>query len=76
VRVDAHIKVEDSTSGDDTDGDGVDGEGGEVPGGEGGGGEEGLGVEGGLVLHARAMHVPDDGGAPRRSTPADRATRA
>jgi len=26
VRVDSHIKVEDSTSGDDTDGDGVDGE--------------------------------------------------
>ena len=83
VRVDSHIKVEDSTSGEDTDGAGEgegEGEGGEGgTGGEGddGDGEERLGGEGGLVLLAGAAHIPDhDGSAPRRSTPADRATRA
>jgi len=74
VRVDSHIKVEDSTSGEDTDGDAEGEE--EV----GPGGEEGLCGEGGLVLLAGAAHVPRDdggrGGAPRRSTPADRAARA
>jgi len=90
VRVDSHIKVEDSTSGEDTEGEGEGEE--EVGvglGGEGGdkeveevgpGGEERLGGEGGLVLLAGAAHVPGDdgerGGAPRRSTPADRAARA
>jgi len=50
-------------------------------GGEGGDGEEeeGLGGEEGLVLLAGAAHVPGNdggrGGAPRRSTPADRAAR-
>ena len=76
VRVDSHIKVEDSMSGDDTGGD-REGPEEEGPGGEGG---EGPGEEGGLVLLAGAAHVPGDagerGGAPRRSTPADRAARA
>jgi len=81
VRVDSHIKVEDSTSGEDTDRDG-EGEGEEGPGGEWGDGEgeEGLGGEGGLVLLTGAAHVPEEdegrGGAPRRSTPAGRAARA
>ena len=88
VRVDSHIKVEDSTSGEDTDGEGEgEGEGEEELGGEGGDGEgeeareEGPGGEGGLVLLVGgAAHVPDDDGgdrgAPRRSTPADRTARA
>ena len=73
VRVDSHIKVED-TDGDDTDWEVEVG-----PGGTGGDGEG----EGGLVLLPGAAHVPaDDGergggvGASRRSTPADRAARA
>ena len=80
VRVDAHIKVEDT---DEEDAD-VYGEGaGELEsGGEGGDGqeEEGTGGEVGLVLLAGAAHVPEEdggeGGAPRRSMPADRAARA
>jgi len=79
VRVDSHIKVED-TDGEDTDGgqDGVEEVG---PGGEGGDGEEdGLGGEGGLVLLTGAAHMPGDdgghGGAPHRSTAAERAARA
>jgi len=81
VRVDAHIKVEDSTSGEDTDGDG-EGEKEVGTGGEGGDGEGGerTGGKGGLGLLAAAAHVTGDdgerGGAPRRSTPADRAARA
>jgi len=82
VRVDSHIKVEDSTSGEDLDGDG-EGEGEEGSGGDRGDGEgeEGLGGQGaGLVLLAGMAHVPGDdggrGGGPRRSTPADRAARA
>jgi len=80
VRVDSHIKVED-TDDENTDG-GQDGEVEVGPGGEGGDGEveEGPGEEGGLVLLEGAAHVPGDdgerGGAPRRSTPADRAARA
>jgi len=86
VRVDAHIKVVDSTSGEDTDGNGlrVEEEEEEATGGKGGDGEgeveEAPGGEGGLVLLAGAAHAPeDDGGsrgAPRRRTPADRAARA
>jgi len=84
VRVDSHIKVEDSTSGEDTNGDGNrDGNGEEGPaaGGEGGEGEgeEGPGGQGGLVMVAGAAHVPganvERGGALRRSTPADLADR-
>ena len=84
VRVDAHIKVEDSTSGEDTDRDEEGGEEVEGQGGEGGDGEQGseglLGGEVGLVLLVGLAHVPggdgDCGGGPRRSTPADRAARA
>ena len=82
VRVDCQIKVEDSTSGEHTDGDG-EGEEEVGPGGEVGDGEEEerLGGQGrGLVPLAGAAHVPEGdgerGGAPRRSTPADRAARA
>ena len=85
VRVDCHIKVEDSTSGNDTDWDGeggkeegTGGEGGDREEEEGQGGEEGLEVL--LAGAALPAHVPQDdggdGGAPRRSTPADRAARA
>jgi len=80
VRVDSHIKVEDSTSGEDTDGDRVGEE--EATGGMGGDGEEEEGPgggEGGLVLLAGEAHVPgrdgDRGGAPCRSTPAERAAK-
>jgi len=70
VRVDSHIKVEDTTGGEDSDGE------------QGAEWEEGVGTggEGGLVLLAGAAHVLEDergrSGAPRRSTPADRAARA
>jgi hypothetical protein len=80
VRVDSHIKVEDSTSGEDTDGDGEGEE--EGTGADGGGvEEEGTGgEEGAAVPLAGTAHAPgDDGGrgvAPRRSSPADRAARA
>ena len=80
VRVDSHIKVEDSSSGEDTDGEG-EGEEEDRPGREGGDGEgggQGLGGEGGMEL--LAAHVPEDdggyGGAPSRSNPAGRAARA
>jgi hypothetical protein len=82
ARVDCRIKVEDSTSGEDEDGNGEEEEEEGTVGqeGHGEGEEEGLGGEGGLVLLAGAAHVPGDdgrrGGAPRRSTPADRAARA
>ena len=83
VRVDCRIIVEDTRSEEDTDGDGQ-GEEDVIPGGQGGDreGEEGPGGEGpgGLGLISRAAHVPLDdggrGGAPRRSTFADRAARA
>jgi len=70
-------KVEDSTIRDDTDGEGEEEEG---PGEQGCDGEgDGEGGEGGLELLAGAAHVPGDDrggeGAPRRSTPADRAAR-
>ena len=90
VRVDCQIKVED-TDEEDTSG-GQDAEVEVGPGGagrdredeEGLDGEERLGGEGGLALLAAAAapaaHVPGDdggrGGAPRRSTPADRTARA
>ena len=75
VRVDSHIKVEDSTSGEDTDREEEDGLAGE--GGDGDEGEQRPAGEGGLLLLAGAAQIPDDeGGAPRRSTPADRAARA
>jgi hypothetical protein len=80
VRVDSHIKVED-TDEEDTGGR-QDGELEVGPGGAGGDGEdeEGLGGEGGLVLLAGAAHLHGyaggRGGAPRRSTPTDRAGRA
>ena len=74
VRVDSHVKVED-TDGEETDRDGE----GEAEAEVGPGGEEGD-VEGGLLLLAGAAHVPGDdgarGGAARRSTPTDRAARA
>jgi len=81
VRVDCHIKVEDCSSADDTDGEVGEGVG---PGGEGGDGEVekgGLGGEGELVLLAGTAHVHEgdggaEGGAPRRSTPADTVARA
>jgi len=82
VRVDSHIKVEDSTSGEHTDGD-EEGEAEVGLGGKGGDGEEEGGPggeEAGLVLLAGAAHVPADdrerGGAPRRSTAVDRVARA
>ena len=73
VRVDSHIKVEDSTSGEDTDGDGAEEE--EVgPGGDGGSreGEEGLGEEGGWCCsrgRPRPVPAPPPRPRPRPSPP-------
>ena len=88
VRVDSHIKVEDTDEEDTDEEDTDEGQNGEEEEGPGGAGdeeeeeeeEEGPCEERGLALITGSAQVPvaerGRGGAPRRSTPADRAARA